>query len=81
MFPGRFSFASCTQAHRNAPRRAGMGMTSGRAEGTVEGKVDSTPVTFSLAIAGDAVTDAAVLAQVPNVATGCQFSVQPCGQL
>jgi hypothetical protein len=52
-----------------------------RAEGTVEGKVDGTPVTLSLAITGDAVTDAAVLAQFPNVATGCRFSVQPCGEL
>jgi hypothetical protein len=43
-----------------------------RAEGTVEGKVDSTPVTLSLAITGDAVADAAVLAQFPNVATGCR---------
>jgi hypothetical protein len=60
---------------------APLGMTSGRAEGTVEGKVDSTPVTLSLAITGDAVADAAVLAQFPYVATGCRFSVQPCGQL
>src|SRR5437773_1973365 len=29
MFLGRFSFARRTDAHRNAPRRTGLGMTSG----------------------------------------------------
>ena len=54
-----------------------VGMTSGGAEG--EGKVDSTQSRCHWRSLVMRWPPRLFLAQFPNVATGCQFSVQPCG--